>query len=50
MEEENKQDQDLTQFLSLVPKHLRKFVKHGIFIVPNESIIDNYQEKKVKYL
>ena len=50
MQSQKKNEDDLTDFISLVPKHLRKFVKHGIFIIPNESLIDNYQEKKKDYL
>lgn len=34
----------------MVPKHLRHFIKHGIFIVPNSCLIDDYTNKKESYL
>lgn len=41
---------ELTAFISLVPKHLRKFIRHGIFMIPTEALIQNYQSKKEKYM
>jgi hypothetical protein len=46
----DKHSEQLNQFISWVPKHLRKFVKHGIFIVPTEVLIENYKDKKDDYL
>ena len=40
------QDQEVTEFVSLVPLNLRKYIKHGIFIIPTSSLIDNYLDKK----
>jgi len=42
--------QELITFISLVPKHLRKYIQLGIFIIPNDKLIDNYLEKKAHYL
>jgi hypothetical protein len=34
----------------MVPKHLRKFIKSGIFIIPNEILIEDYHAKKADYI
>ena len=41
-----KQDPEVTYFVSLVPLHLRKYIKYGIFIIPTSALIDDYVNKK----
>lgn len=48
--EQLKPDEELMLFVSLVPKHLCKFIKHGIFLIPTHLLIDDYSDKKVTYL
>lgn len=56
--EDNKEDQkvgskageEITQLISLVPKHLRRFIKQGIFFIPSAAIIEDYPSKKAGFL
>jgi hypothetical protein len=40
------QSEQVKALISLVPKHLRKYVNLGVFIVPNEALIPDYFAKK----
>jgi hypothetical protein len=37
-------------FISMVPKHLRKYIQHGVFLIPSALLIPDYFQKKEKYL
>jgi hypothetical protein len=39
---ENNPSLDINGLIKMVPKHLRKHIKHGIFIVPNNELIEDY--------
>jgi hypothetical protein len=45
-----KHSEELNKFIALVPKHLRKYIAHGIFIVPCDALLLDYASKKEAYL
>lgn len=50
MLQDSSKDQELVEFISMVPKHLRKYIQQGIFLIPAHLLISDYQQQKSHFL